>query len=254
MTALHALLLGILEGATEFLPISSTGHLILASHLLKIPETPFITSFIIAIQLGAIAAVVVMYWRTLIKIETIKKLVVAFLPTAVIGLALYPVAKHLLESPTVVVMALLIGGVVLIAIELVVKRRIEDEGSAGDVTYRQAFMLGLFQSLAIIPGVSRSGASIAGGLLLGMRRLAVVEFSFLLAVPTMAAATGLDLLKSYKDFASGDFGLLAIGMVSAFTVAYLSLKFLLQFARRYTFIPFGIYRILLAILFLLFIL
>lgn len=255
MTYLTALILGVLEGATEFLPVSSTGHLILASSLLKIPTSTFLTSFEIAIQLGAILAVVVMYWRTIFDFEMIKKLIVAFLPTAVIGLALYKVVKHyLLENTTVVVIALLVGGVILIAIELMLKRRLDDGGSAKDLTYKQAFAIGLFQSLAIVPGVSRSGASIAGGLLLGIRRLAIVEFSFLLAVPTMAAATGLDLLKSYKDLVSADLALIGFGMLVAFVVALFSLKFLIKYARKYTFIPFGIYRIVIALIFLLFVL
>ena len=255
MTALEAVLLGILEGATEFLPISSTGHLILAQYLLGIAESPFTTSFLIAIQLGAIAAVVVSFWRSFLDAEIVKRLLTAFVPTAIVGFVLYKMIKgFLLTSELTVVIALLIGGIFLIALELLHKEKVDGTNSLRAISYKQAFLIGLFQSLAIVPGVSRSGATIAGGLLLGLRRVAVVEFSFLLAVPTMLAATGYDLLKTYSTFEAGNIGLMLLGAGTAFVVALLALRFLLTFVKTRTFIPFGIYRILLAVVFLAFVL
>lgn len=255
MTVLEAVLLGVLEGATEFLPISSTGHLILASHLLGIAESPFTTSFLIAIQLGAIAAVVISYWRSFLNLEILKRLFVAFVPTAIIGFLLYRVIKaYLLTNELVVVIALLIGGILLIALEHVHKEKVGSSESLLTITYKQAFLIGLFQALAMIPGVSRSGATVAGGLLLGLRRVAIVEFSFLLAVPTMLAATGYDLLQTYKTFDTGNLEIMMIGAGTAFVVALIALRFLLAFVKTRSFAPFGVYRIILAVVFLLFVL
>jgi len=255
VTLLHSILLGVLEGATEFLPISSTGHLVLASHLLGIPPTSSFTSFEIAIQLGAIAAVVVLYWRSFLDLHMLLKLAVAFLPTALVGFLVYPFVKgFLLASPLVVVCSLFIGGVVLIAFELL---HHEPEAPIADgrrLTYLQAALVGLCQSVAIIPGVSRSGATILGGLALGMGRAAIVEFSFLLAVPTMVAATGYDILKSAHAFSTADIGFIAVGLLVSFVVALGSMRFLLAIVRRHSFIPFGIYRIVLAVVFFLLIL
>lgn len=262
MTILHSIILGIIEGITEFLPISSTGHLILASQLLKIQDSDFLKSFEIIIQLGAILSVVVLYWKTLWNWMTIKKLFLSFLPTAVIGLALYKIVKtYLLSSTTLVLWSLFLGGIVLIIFELWYKKYLEatlpsetanlEEGLP---SYRQAIILGFFQSIAIIPGVSRSAATILGGLWLGMKRKSIVEFSFLLAVPTMLAATGLDLVKNYQSFSSDQFGILAVGFIVSFVVALFAIKFLLQYIRGHDFIAFGIYRIVLALIFWFFIL
>ncbi|MEA2701342.1 MAG: undecaprenyl-diphosphatase [Candidatus Parcubacteria bacterium] len=255
MGFLDAVLLGLLEGATEFLPVSSTGHLILAQHLLGVVESPFTTSFLIAIQLGAIAAVIVSFWRSFLDLEVLKRLLTAFIPTAIIGFVLYKLIKgFLLGSELTVVIALLVGGILLIVFEYFHTERADGTDSLRAISYRQAFTIGLFQSIAVIPGVSRSGATIVGGLLLGMRRAAIVEFSFLLAVPTMLAATGYDLLKTYSTFETGDIGIMAVGIATAFVVAMLSLRFLLNFVKTRTFIPFGIYRILLALVFFAFVL
>jgi len=250
MTPLDSVILGILKGITEFLPVSSTGHLILASELLGLEPSTFLSSFQIAIQLGAIAAVVCLYWKSFLDLAFLKKLFVAFLPTGLVGFLVYPYVKgFLLGNPLIVVASLFVGGIVLILFELIHKERPESLEGAKEITYRQALLVGLFQSVAIIPGVSRSAATIIGGLVVGMRRVAIVEFSFLLAVPTMVAATGYDLLKSADTFVTDDIGLLAIGFITAFAVALLSMRFLLTIVRRYSFIPFGIYRIVLAVLF-----
>ncbi len=254
MEIFHALILGIVEGITEFLPISSTGHLILAGELLRIPESNFQKSFDIIIQLGAILSVIVLYWNTLWNIETIKKLIVAFIPTGVIGLLLYKVAKlYLLGNSYVVLVALIVGGIILIAFELWHKESDAAVSNITDITYKQAALIGVFQSLAIIPGLSRSASTIIGGLLLGLKRTTIVEFSFLLAVPTMLAASSLDLLKNYSSFSSDQFGVLSVGFVTSFIVALVSIKFLLSYIRKHNFIPFGVYRIILAILFWVFI-
>ncbi len=255
MDIIHAFILGIVEGLTEFLPISSTGHLILASRLLHIPETEFLKTFEISIQLGAILAVVVLYWRLLfLDIEVMKRLAVAFLPTAIIGVTVYKSVKVLLGSEAVVLWTLLLGGILIIIFELLHKEQVDAFDDVAKLPYKTTLFVGLFQSIAMIPGVSRSGATILGGLLLGIRRKTIVEFSFLLAVPTMAAATGLDLLKNAGAFSVDQFGVLSIGFITAFIVALVSIQFLLRFVQTNTFIPFGVYRIILALCFFAFVL
>lgn len=254
MTPLEAVILGAVEGITEFLPISSTGHLILASSLLHIRPSEYLKTFEIAIQSGAILAVVVLYFKSFFNIEILKRIIIAFIPTGIIGFALYGFVKtYLLGNQMIVVAALAIGGLLLIAFELLHR---EDEGaveSIENITYRDAAFVGLFQALAIIPGVSRSAAAIVGGLLLGVRRVAIVEFSFLLAVPTMAAATGYDILKSAHLFTVDQAFTLAVGFIVSFLVALGAITFLLSYIRRHSFIPFGVYRIAVALLFFAFI-
>ena len=249
MDFLHAIILGILEGITEFLPISSTGHLILASTLLKLQDTEFLKTFEIAIQLGAILSVVVLYFKTLIQDRVlIQKTIVAFLPTCVIGLIAYPfIKKYLLGNETIVVAALFLGGIALIVFELF-QRRKEDPGLR-EISYLQAVFIGLFQCISMIPGVSRSAATILGGMALGVERRTIVEFSFLLAIPTMAAATALDIYKTAASFSGSEIQILLVGFVVSFVVALLSIKFLLRYIQNHTFIAFGIYRIIVAVLF-----
>jgi len=248
MNFLDSIILGIVEGITEFLPVSSTGHLILTSALLKLGNSEFLKSFEISIQLGAILSVVLLYARRILTDRaTIQKVVVAFLPTAVIGLLAYKAVKHyLLGNPLVVIASLLIGGIILIVFELW-QRKSPPQGKT--ISYTQAFLIGLFQSISIIPGVSRAAATIIGGLSVGIERKTIVEFSFLLAIPTMAAATGLDILKSGAHFSRFELELLATGLVVSFVVALLVVKLFLRFIQNHTFIPFGIYRILAAALF-----
>ena len=251
MNLWHSLILGLVEGVTEFLPISSTGHLILTTRLLGLDSTEFVKSFEIIIQLGAILAVVVLYWRTLfVNWAIMKRLAVAFLPTAVIGLAFYSLVKqYLLSSQAVVLWAMLLGGVALIIFELIHREPERGPDELVRLPYRKAFMLGLYQTIAIIPGVSRSAATIVGGLASGLSRRAAVEFSFLLAAPTMAAATGLDLLKNAGSFGAAQAGILAVGFIVSFLVALGSIKFLLSFIKQNSFVVFGIYRILAAAVF-----
>lgn len=250
MTYFDVIIISIVEGITEFLPISSTGHMILTSRLLNLSQTNFLKTFEISIQLGAILAVVVLYWRKLMTEKIWDRLITAFIPTAVIGLIFYKLVKtYLLGSNQVVLWALLIGGVILIAFELIFK---EKEGSIKeikDISYKKAAIIGVFQSIAIVPGVSRSAATILGGLSLGLSRKLIVEFSFLLAVPTMAAATALDLYKNAGGFTASQFWMLLVGFVISFVVAVFSIKFLLAFVKKYSFIGFGVYRIILALSF-----
>ena len=254
MLLIHAIILGIIEGVTEFLPISSTGHLILASALLGIPETDFVKTFEITIQLGAIAAVVVLFWRRFLDVQILGKLFVAFLPTGIIGFLLYKLLKsYLIGNEWVVLWALGLGGVTLIAFEFWHKERPGASDDMHKITYLQAFLIGLIQSISIIPGVSRSAATILGGLSLGIKRVTIVEFSFLLAVPTMIAATGYDLYKSATLFTVSDLGILLIGVAVSFIAALFSIRYFLTYIRTRCFVPFGIYRIGVALLFLLFI-
>lgn len=254
MDLLTSVILGIVEGFSEFLPISSTGHLILTGRLLGLEESEFVKSFEIAIQLGAILSVVVLYWRTLlVDREVIKRVAVSFLPTGIIGFVLYKLIKTvLLGSSTVVLWSLLIGGIVIIFFERFHKEKEGATGELAEMTYRQAFLIGVFQSLAVIPGVSRSAATIIGGLILDMKRRTIVEFSFLLAVPTMLAATAYDLYKNGANFSLAEYHLLVIGFVTAFVVALLSIKFLIRFVQTHTFIAFGVYRIALVIVWFVF--
>jgi len=251
MNIFQALVLGVVEGVTEFLPISSTAHLMFTSSLVGLAQSEFVKTFEIAIQLGAILAVVALYWRSFLNPQMLSKILVAFLPTAVIGLALYSFIKaHLIGNTAVALLALGVGGILLIAFEhWHGKRTSADHETTSEITYKQALIVGTAQAVAVIPGVSRSAATIVGGLLLGINRQTIVEFSFLLAAPTMAAATGLDVLKNYQSFTSADVGVLAVGFVASFVVALISIKWLLSYVRRHDFKAFGIYRILAAIAF-----
>lgn len=250
MDYLHAVILGIVEGVTEFLPISSTGHLILAGKAMGVGESEFVKSFEIIIQLGAILAVVVLYYRKLMDWAALKKIAVAFLPTAVIGLLLYGVVKqYLLGSNNVVLWSLLVGGLALIIFERLRGHTSDDGVELSQISYKQAFVVGLFQSLAIIPGVSRAAATIVGGMMLGVSRTAIVEFSFLLAIPTMLAASGLDVIKSYQVFNSENLSILAIGFITSFIVALAAIKYFIKYIQKHDFTAFGIYRVLIAIIF-----
>lgn len=269
MDFLQAIILGAVEGITEFLPVSSTGHLMLAARLLHLAQSDFLKSFEIIIQLGAILSVAVLYWRELlVKREIIKKIIVAFVPTGLIGLAAYKAVKtYLLDSNAVVLWSLFLGGLIIILFEFwhskksFPKRGVAPSGlyapappeggepKVENISYGQAVALGFFQSIAMIPGVSRSAATILGGLAMGIPRRTIVEFSFLLAAPTMLAATGWDLIKSADRFSLAQWDFLAVGFIVSFLVALAAIKFLLNFIRKHSFIAFGAYRMALALIF-----
>jgi len=252
MDILHSIIIGIIEGITEFLPISSTAHMVLAARVMAIAQTDFVKSFEIVIQFGAILSVIVLYWRRfLVDMESLKRVVAAFIPTAILGFILYKFIKtYLIDNQTIIVWALLLGGIVLILFELFHKEKESAHEDISTIPYAKCFAIGLFQSLAMFPGVSRSAATIIGGLSLNLKRQTIVEFSFLLAVPTMLAASVLDLVKSGSSFSPDQFILLAVGFIVSFVVALLSIKFLINYIKKHTFIPFGIYRIIIALVFM----
>lgn len=261
MNIFDAILLGIVEGVTEFLPISSTGHMILVSHVLHIGTDAFTKSFEIIIQLGAILAVVYLYRQKVFRdFRLMYKVGIAFLPTAIIGLILYSlVKKYLLGNIYVVVGSLFVGGIIILLFEKkystqakgsIVEKADTEQLTENSISIKQALYIGLFQAIAIIPGVSRSAATIIGGQLLGLSRKVIVEFSFLLAIPVMCAATALDLYKHHDSFSTDQFGLLFWGFVTAFFVAIVAVKTFLSYIQKHSFAVFGIYRIVLAFIFL----
>lgn len=259
----HALILGLVEGLTEFLPISSTAHLILFSQWLKIPSSEFLKTFEISIQLGAILAVVILYWKKIWSSwNIIFKIGTAFITTSIIGLALYETAKnYLMENNYLIGGTLFFGGIIIILFEKYYCKNkntsptvlVKDDKPLEAMTYAQATIIGACQALAIVPGVSRSAATIIGGLSLGLSRTNIVEFSFLLAIPTMMAATSLDLYKSRETLSllgSGDFTAWTVGFTVSFVTAIIGVKFFLKFIQKNNFAPFGWYRIVLGIIIL----
>ncbi len=252
MDILHTIILSLVEGVSEFLPISSTGHLVLVSQILGIHQTEFVKSFEIIIQLGAILAVVVLYWKKLFNVKIWPQLLVAFIPAAVIGFVGFKIIEGvLLGNSLITVIALLIGGIAFILIEHWNKKRDlkNDTDGIENITLKNAFIIGLFQSISVIPGTSRAGATILGGLIMKVNRKTAAEFSFLLAVPTMVAATGLDIVKTHLNFTSNELVMLALGFILSFIFALLAIKLLMQYISKHDFTIFGIYRIALAIIF-----
>jgi undecaprenyl-diphosphatase len=251
MDVFQALILSIVEGITEFLPISSTGHLVLVSKLLNLPQTEFVKSFEVFIQLGAILAIVVMYWKTLIQDTKVwQRILAAFLPTAFVGFILYRYIKeYLIGNEFITLTALLLGGVAIIILEKMYSERENNAKKISELSLKQSFLIGLVQSLSIVPGVSRAAASILGALYFGANRKTAVEFSFLLAVPTMIGASGYDLLKSGLEFSQYQWLLMLIGFVGSFFTALIVVKWFVKFVQTNTFIPFGIYRIVASVLF-----
>jgi len=249
MTLFDSAILGIIEGFTEFLPISSTGHLIVASKFLGIDQTSVTKAYEVIIQFAAILAVVLNYKEkfSLQKIELWKKLILAFIPIGAVGFVFSHQIKELF-SINVVATMFIVGGVVFLLVE---KLYIPKERTLIDdveqVSYKQALLIGIAQIFALIPGTSRAGSSIIGALLVGLSRKASAEFSFLLAFPVMCAVTGYDLLKHYHEFSSANLLTLFLGFVVAFFVAYLTIKLFLKFLEKFTFVSFGIYRIIFGI-------
>jgi undecaprenyl-diphosphatase len=255
---LNALLLGILEGLTEFLPVSSTGHLILADRLLRVENSD--KTFEIVIQLGAILAVVWLYrakfWQVLRDLPRdgeaqhfARNILLAFLPALVIGALAHDFIKEALFNPTVVAIALIAGGIAILVIERVKPAPVI--AATEQMGWKTALLIGLFQCLAMIPGVSRSGATIMGALLARVTRPAAAEFSFFLAVPTMFAAAAYDLYKNYADLSADGLEMIAIGFLAAFVTALLVVKWLVRFVQTHGFEPFAWYRIVIGLAILL---
>lgn len=252
MTVIQSIVFGIVEGVTEFLPISSTAHLIITSHILSIPQTEEHILFEIAIQLGAICAVIVMFFKKLLSFVRLQKLAVAFIPTGIAGLLVYPYIKLLFNTPILIGFTLLVGGIIILFAEhyYAKKERDGEVDASHEITFKQAFFLGCYQAIAIIPGVSRSGAIIVGGLFHKMERKLLTEFTFLLAVPTMVTATAYSLYKKREVFFHEQHELLpfVIGFVTSFLVASFVIKFFLDYIKKHSFTPFGFYRIVLGII------
>ena len=253
---LIAIILGIVEGVTEFLPVSSTGHLILATELLGFDAEKW-AAFNVIIQLGAILAIVVLYWRTFwavldgmlkgnaVSWRFVRNVLVAFLPSAILGFLLINKIEALLGSPYVVAVALILGGIAILLIEKMVKRA--DVVGVAEMPLKTVIGVGIVQCLAMVPGVSRSGATIMGGLSLGVERRTAAEFSFFLAIPTMIGATTLELVKHHDTLMAGasgvGFGTVAVGFVVSFIVAIVIVRGFVTYISRHGFAPFAWYRI-----------
>jgi undecaprenyl-diphosphatase len=248
MSILQSVILAIIEGLTEFLPVSSTGHMIIASSMMGIASDEFVKMYTVAIQLGAILSVIVLYWRKFIQsFQFYLTLLVAFIPAAVFGKLFNDQIDALLENALVVGITLFLGGIVL----LFVDKWFNQTETNDEVTYPKALKIGFFQVIAMIPGVSRSAATIIGGLQQKLSRKAAAEFSFFLAVPTMFAATAYKLLKYIMagyTFGSNELTLLAIGNIVAFVVAMIAIKAFISFLTKYGFKVFGWYRIVVGLI------
>ncbi|MDD4609263.1 MAG: undecaprenyl-diphosphate phosphatase [Bacteroidaceae bacterium] len=251
MDIIQSIILAIIEGVTEFLPISSTGHMILTSYAMKIHENEFVKTFEVAIQLGAIMAIAIMYIKRFLQsFDIYLKLAIAFVPTAIVGFWAYDFIKTYLFNPMVVSISLVIGGVVLILIDKKVIQQQRQVESLEKIPIKNAFFIGLIQCLSMIPGTSRAAATIVGGVFNKLDKKQATEFSFLLAIPTMFAATGYDLFKTNIEFTSQEIQMLLIGLGFAFISAWFAVRLFLKIVERYGFKHFGYYRIILGILFL----
>ncbi|MBW6491626.1 MAG: undecaprenyl-diphosphate phosphatase [Lentimicrobium sp.] len=240
MSIFQAIIIAIVEGITEFLPVSSTGHMIITQELLGMEINDFVKAFTVNIQFGAILSVVVLYWKQFFQtLEFYYKLFVAFIPAAVIGFLAGDFIDSLLENVVVVAIMLVLGGVVLVFVDKWFKNPAKDQA----ISYPSAFKIGLYQCIAMIPGVSRSAATIIGGMTQKLDRKTAAEFSFFLAVPTMFAAAGYKLIQNYKTITPDNIDILLIGNVVAFVVAMIAIKSFITFLTRYGFRVFGYYRI-----------
>lgn len=252
MNYLEAIVLAVIEGLTEFLPVSSTGHMVLASSFMKIANDDFTKLFTVAIQLGAILSVIVLYWKKfLVGIPFYIKLLIAFIPAAIFGKLLNDYIDALLENPVTVAAMLVLGGIVFLLIDNWMKNN--ESNSIEEPTNAGAFKIGLFQCIALIPGVSRSAATIIGGITQGLNRKSAAEFSFFLAVPTMFAATAYKLLKYFKangNISKEEINLLLVGNIVAFIVAIIAIKTFITFLNKNGFKLFGYYRIIAGIIIL----
>ncbi|SHO61863.1 undecaprenyl-diphosphate phosphatase [Algoriphagus zhangzhouensis] len=251
MTLFQSIIIAIVEGLTEFLPVSSTGHMILASAAMGIHDDEFVKTFEVFIQLGAILAIALMYIKRFFRgLQIYYKLFAAFVPTAIVGLLAYDIIKGYLFNPVVVSISLIIGGVILILIDKKVVSKESELAEVEDISYKNAFFIGLFQCLSMVPGTSRAAATIIGGVFNGLDKKQATEFSFLLAVPTMIAAGGYDLIKSELVFTQAQIMMLAVGSLVAFISAWIAVKLFLKYVSKNGFTAFGWYRIVIGILFL----
>lgn len=254
MNTVQSIIIAIVEGLTEFIPVSSTGHMIIAEKLLNVPDDNYTKLFTVAIQLGAILAVVVLYYRKFFDFRNWQfylKLIVGIIPAIVLGLLFNDKIEALLESTTTVAISLLVGGILLTFIDSLFKN--PTIHSEKETTFKNAFIIGLWQCIAMIPGVSRSAATIIGGMQQKLTRSSAAEFSFFLAVPTMFAATVKSLYAHYSKtggFTSEEIKQLAIGNVIAFIVAMIAIKFFIGFLKKYGFRVWGIYRIIVGVILL----
>jgi len=247
MSLLHAILIAIVEGITEFLPISSTGHMIIAEKLLGVESTEFVKIYIVAIQLGAILSVIVLYFKRFFQtLDFYFKLFVAFIPSVVLGLLLNDFIDALLGNVVVVAITLLLGGIVLLFVDKWFAKTDENQ----EISYMKGLKIGFFQVISMIPGVSRSAATIIGGMSQGLTRKNAAEFSFFLAVPTMFGATVLKLYKGYHAINAENLNVLIIGNIVAFVVAMLAIKFFISVLTKYGFKAFGYYRIIVGVIIL----
>jgi undecaprenyl-diphosphatase len=241
MSWIQALIIAIVEGITEFLPISSTGHMIITTKLLGMEASPFVNAFLVNIQFGAILSVIVLYWKRFFKsLQFYYKLLIAFLPAAFFGLLLGDFIDMLLENVVVVAIMLILGGIVLLFVDTWFNK-VEDNQ---EISYKKALIIGFFQVIAMVPGVSRSAATIIGGMAQKLNRKNAAEFSFFLAVPTMAAASGYKLLENYQYFNSENIPVLLFGNLVAFIVALIAIRTFIDYLTKYGFKIFGYYRII----------
>ncbi len=249
MSLLHTILLGVIEGLTEFLPISSTAHIDILRALLSIPADAFVKSFEIIIQLGAIFAVIVVYGKKILtSYKYIKNICIAFIPTGIIGFLLYKIIKNfLLGNPAIAGATLLLGGIIIILYERAQSKQtvVVSDISVEQLSVKNLLSIGVIQALAVIPGVSRSGAVIIGGRMLGLPKALITEFSFTLAIPTMLAATVYDIYKSGLSFSGDEWNTIFIGFLVSFIVAFIVIKWLLSYIKRHSFEAFGWYRVIL---------
>lgn len=246
-----SIILGIIEGLTEFLPISSTGHLIIASEILGLKQDSITKAYEVIIQFAAILAVVLHYPSkfTFKHIELWKKVTLAFLPIGIVGFLLSDLVKSLFSIQIVAIM-FIIGGIVFLLVEKYYDENKTTVKDVEDISYKQSLYIGIAQIFALIPGTSRAGSTIIGAMLVKLNRKASAEFSFLLAIPVLCATTAYDLLKHYKDFQDANFLSLFIGFIVSFIVAYIAIKIFLKFLENFTFVAFGIYRIIFGIILL----
>lgn len=253
MDLFQTLVFAVVEGLTEFLPVSSTGHLILTSKLLNVSQTDFVKTFEIAIQSGAILSIIVLFWKRLLtERKVLQNVFWAFFPTATLGFIFYKFVKEILiGNLNITILALFIGGILIIIVEKFFDGK-ERKLKISDLNIFQSILIGIAQSISMIPGMSRSAATIIGGMFLGLSRREAVEFSFLLAIPTIMSATVYDLYKNASVFKSAEITTLSIGFVASFFAALIAVKWFVKYVGSNNLIPFGIYRIILAIVFFLF--